>query len=147
MISAVLDTNTFISAMLFPSGVPGRILTLARNRRFTLVTATPILTETMRVLTYPHIQQKYRISQHEIERLRRFFQRRAVITKITADATGVATHPEDDLILATADSAGADYLVTGDRQLQRIGTYKGVRIVNPRHFLDVLESSQDKPEG
>ena len=42
---------------------------------------------------------------------------------ITAHVQGVATHAEDDLVLATAESAQADYLITGDKKLQRLGTY------------------------
>jgi putative PIN family toxin of toxin-antitoxin system len=52
---------------------------------------------------------------------------------------GVATHPEDDLVLATAVAAKA-VLVTGDRQLLRIGTHQGVRTVNVRSFLEELQS-------
>ena len=51
----------------------------------------------------------------------------------------IATHPEDDLVLATAVSAQADYLVTGDRQLLALGTYQGVRNVRAREFIDTLE--------
>jgi predicted nucleic acid-binding protein len=51
---------------------------------------------------------------------------------------GVASHPEDDLILATAVSAQADYLVTGDRQLLALGRYQGVEIVTPRAFATIL---------
>jgi len=50
----------------------------------------------------------------------------------------MATHPEDDLILATAASARADYLVTGDRQLLALGTFEEIAIVTPRAFLDLL---------
>ena len=53
---------------------------------------------------------------------------------------GVATHPEDDLILATAVSAQADYLVTGDKQLLALGSFQGVRIVAPAAFLAILEN-------
>ena len=59
---------------------------------------------------------------------------------MTAEVHGVATHPEDDLILATAVSAKADYLVTGDKKLRELGSYQGVSIVSPREFLDILES-------
>jgi uncharacterized protein len=52
--------------------------------------------------------------------------------------SGVASHPEDDLILATAASGAADYLVTGDRQLLALGTFYEVRIVSARQFLDTL---------
>lgn len=42
------------------------------------------------------------------------------------------------MVLATALIAVADYLVTGDRQLQLLGTIDGIVIVSPREFLDVL---------
>jgi hypothetical protein len=41
-------------------------------------------------------------------------------------------------VLAAAVWA-ADYLVTGDRQLLRIGSYRGVAIVSPRDFLTLLD--------
>jgi hypothetical protein len=44
----------------------------------------------------------------------------------------VATHPEDDLILATALSGAADYLITGDSKLQKLGTFQSVTILSPR---------------
>jgi predicted nucleic acid-binding protein len=54
--------------------------------------------------------------------------------------SGVAPHPEDDLILAIAASARVDYLVTGDRRLRdRVPTYHGTRLVSPREFLEILE--------
>ena len=65
--------------------------------------------------------------------------RRATVSKIAVSVHGIATHPEDDLILATAVSAKADYLVTGDTKLQRLGTYEAVAILNPRRFLETLK--------
>jgi predicted nucleic acid-binding protein len=59
-----------------------------------------------------------------------------VRTSIRHEVHGVATHSEDDLILATAVSAEADYLVMGDRKLQDLVTYEGVTIASPRQFLD-----------
>ena len=54
----------------------------------------------------------------------------------------MATHPQDDLVLAAAVSAGADYLVTGDRKLLSLGRYLGVTIVSPRTFLTLLEQGE-----
>ena len=62
----------------------------------------------------------------------------AVVHPITVHVHGVATQPKDDLVLATAVSAGAAYLVTGDRPLQTIGQYEGVTMLSPRLFLDLL---------
>jgi predicted nucleic acid-binding protein len=55
------------------------------------------------------------------------------------EVSGVATHPEDDLILATAVAANATYLVTGDRKLRAVGNFRGVTILSPREFLATLE--------
>jgi len=57
------------------------------------------------------------------------------MTPLTVEVTGVATHPEDDLILATAVAGEASYLVTGDRKLRAVGAFQGVTILSPREFL------------
>lgn len=62
----------------------------------------------------------------------------AIVTALTVEVTGVATHPEDDLILATAVAGDATYLVTGDCKLRAVGTFRGVSILSPREFLDQL---------
>jgi predicted nucleic acid-binding protein len=84
------------------------------------------------------VRTKYRIAAADIERLRAFLESDLVAVALTAVVQGVATHPEDDVILATAASARADYLVTGDRQLQALGKFGSTRIVSPREFLDLL---------
>jgi predicted nucleic acid-binding protein len=52
--------------------------------------------------------------------------------------SGIATHPEDDVIVATAVLGNAELLVTGDRQLLKLGRVEGVRIVDSRMFLEML---------
>lgn len=59
---------------------------------------------------------------------------------ITVAVSGVATRPEDDLVLAAAASAGADYLVTGDRQLQHLRRFQDIEIVSPRAFATILDN-------
>jgi predicted nucleic acid-binding protein len=66
----------------------------------------------------------------------------AQLIAITVTISGVASHPEDDLVLAAAVSATADYLVTGDKQLQRLGAYQGDTIVSPRQFLTLLDAQE-----
>ena len=46
-------------------------------------------------------------------------------------------------ILETAVAAGATYLVTGDKKLQRLKEYEGVLIVSPRQFLHILVAEED----
>ena len=52
-------------------------------------------------------------------------------------------------MLATAIAAGADAIVTGDRDLQALGAYRGVRIVFPRSLLERLHrlaEDRDRPK-
>ena len=92
--------------------------------------------ELRRTLAHPYFAKF--LNEQQRRRVITLLQRRALSASITAQVAGVATHPEDDLILATAVSARVDYLVTGDRKLQELGSFQGVTIVNPRTFLQVL---------
>jgi predicted nucleic acid-binding protein len=79
----------------------------------------------------------------QIEAAVRLIVSKATIVVPTIILSGVATHPEDDLVIAVAASARVDYLVTGDEPLQRLGAYRGVRLISPRAFLDLLEATSD----
>ena len=52
----------------------------------------------------------------------------------------VATHPEDDIVLATAESGKAKYIVTGDYGLQDLKQYKDIQIVSPQAFSTILQT-------
>jgi hypothetical protein len=65
---------------------------------------------------------------------------------ITVEVRKVATHPEDDVVLATALSADAEYLATGDRKLQVLGSYRTVTILPPRAFVDLLNPEDMEPQ-
>lgn len=142
MISAVLDTNTIVSGTIVALGPSARILDAARAEQFALITSQPILTEVLRTLGRPRIQRKYPVGPSEIEHLRSLLEHDSLVVAMGPQVHGIATHPEDDLILATAQSGEADYLVTGDRQLQNLGTYEETKIVSPRQFLEVLEGRE-----
>ena len=51
----------------------------------------------------------------------------------------VCRYPDDDEILECALAIKANYLVTGDYDLQEIGNYGSVKIVSPRSFEMLFE--------
>lgn len=134
----MLDTNVLASGFVRvnPNAIPVQILDAWRADRFHLVVSPPILRELARTFGQPYFQQRLSIEQiaHVLSVLS------AEITPISASVSGVAAHPEDDAILATAVSAQAEYLVTGDRKLQGLGRFEGVEILSPRAFLAVLQA-------
>ena len=137
MIRAILDTNVFVSGILRygeANSTPAELLRRWLIGSFDLVTSVAINREIERtLLTNPYFAAR-------VERAagRRWLQTLASFaesTAITSPVSGVASHPEDDLVLATAVSAAADFLVTGDKQLQKLGALQGVSIVSPSEFL------------
>jgi putative PIN family toxin of toxin-antitoxin system len=141
VIRAILDANVFASGVLRideAASTPGAILRLWQlGRAFELVTSDPLIAEIEHTVAKPYFAA--RIRRRASDLLVAALREQATRTEITVTVTGVATHPEDDLVLAAAVSAEADFLVTGDKQLQHLGGYRGVLIVSPREFLFILE--------
>ena len=146
MITACLDTNVLVSGFAGSaslSSVPGEVIRRWEAGQYQLITSEPILEEVARTLQKPYFLAV--LTTAEIDQATEALRRRSLVTPITAQVSGVATHPEDDLILATAVSAPADYLVTGDGQLQRLERYQQVTILTPRAFLNLLDQQPPPP--
>jgi predicted nucleic acid-binding protein len=60
---------------------------------------------------------------------------------------GIATHPEDDVVLATALSGNAQFLVTGDYKLVERKHYQGLILVTVRAFLAMLPGLPSEQNG
>lgn len=129
---ATLDANVVASGAIGyrrDASAPGAILRLWLSGAFDLITSDHINDEVGRTLDDPWFVP--RLDPVDRALLVDALNRRATRTPLTTYVSGVATHAEDDLVLATAVSGEADYLVTGDRQLQKLGSYRGVRIRQP----------------
>lgn len=138
MTAVVVDTNVLASGFVAQqhSTPPAQVLDAWRARVYTLVVSEHILGELADTFEEPYFRK--RLTPQEAAENIALLRARATITPITVQVHGVATHPEDDLVLATAVSAKADYLITGDAKLQRLTTYEGITIVSPLDFLEVL---------
>jgi putative PIN family toxin of toxin-antitoxin system len=101
------------------------------------VTSEPILAEVERAWTKPYWRR--RIAADRAALVLALLRRFAEVVPVSAHVYGIATHPEDDTVLATAISARAPYLVTGDKGLLGVGRFRGVAILTPRDFLNLLE--------
>ncbi len=139
MTRVVLDANVLAPAFVNPAAAAGRLLAQWRTGTFELVVSEPILAELRRTYQDPYYTR--RVPPELVEAAVVLLRTEATLVELTIPVAGVATHPEDDLVLSTAASAGADYLGTRDRQLLRLSTFQGVRIVHPADLTDLLESA------
>jgi putative PIN family toxin of toxin-antitoxin system len=139
MLLAVLDTNVLVVGFTGRETPPGQLMHAWRAGFFHLVISEHIITELTRTFANDYFRQ--RLTTDQIARAAALLREEATVTPITTTVAGVATHPEDDFILATAVSGKAAYLVTGDKQLQKLGSFKGVSILSPDDFLKSLTTS------
>ncbi len=140
MISAVLDTNILASGALKPSSIPGQILAKWRDGKFELIISQHIINELEETLSKPYFLNL--LKTKDIDDFLDLLLSETTLTLITARIRDVATHPEDDLVLATAESGKASFVVTGDHGLQNLKQFKDIKIVSPRTFSEILRTKK-----
>ena len=132
------DANFLTSGLIAqPGGTIDAILEAWRVGRFNVALSQHIYDELTRTLAEPYFAN--RVPAYAIANYLAFVVQQSTFYPIIVTVAGVATHPEDDLVLATALSAGAAYLVTGDRRFRsRVPRYQGVTLVSSAEFLAVI---------
>jgi putative PIN family toxin of toxin-antitoxin system len=146
---AMIDANPFISYLL--SRTPeassvGAVLGAAANGAFTLLYTRTIGDEIRATATMrPDLAAK--IAPDDIEALLHSVQAFAEpVPLLSGDLPEVGRDRKDDYLIAHAIAAGADYIVTWDKDLLDLGQVDGVRIVTPPGFLSVLREEGRLPE-
>lgn len=129
----VADTNVLVSALTSPGGSPETFYRLAVQRRVNLVSSRPLLVELARVLVSKFGWQPDRAEQAvaQIVRIADIVEPMERISEIEAD-------PTDNRVLEAAAEGGAEAIVSGDRHLLELGSWRGIRILGPAAFLSEL---------
>ncbi len=126
------DTNILVSAFEFPSGRAARVLLNIRSERDLMFISHPIIEELVRVLA-----EKFGRTKAELEGIRAFIQQFGHLVTPT-ETLHVLTDEPDNRILECAAAAGAEVIVTGDRQMLALQSFRDVRILS---LADYLEAS------
>src|SRR4051812_32426847 len=129
---AVLDSSVLVSIFLTPRGTSAELLRAALRGAFVLCLSEAIIEETTRKLAGKGdaFRRRYGYSDREIAEYAALLLASAEMAADLPDLGGVVPNdPKDDMIVASAVAAAADYLVTGDRaHLLALGRYRGIRI-------------------
>lgn len=136
MIRATLDVNVLASGFQGKPGIPQALIDSWTNLDYELVLSEHILNGLIRTWRKPYFQS--RIAKGYVQDVLALLRNEAQIVVPAVAVHGVGENEEDDLVLSTALTGAAEFLVTGDRHLQQIGNYQGLVILPPRAFLDVL---------
>lgn len=134
----VLDTNSLISAILW-RGTPASVFAVVRAGRATAFISAEVLQELTGVLD----RSKFR---------RRLVETNLSVVDVVRHITAVARHvaapplppvpelrdPKDVIILACAVAADADMIVTGDRDLLALRSFRRIPILTAVQALERL---------
>lgn len=128
---AVLDTNVVISALIFPGGPPEAVYRLALEARIEHVTSRPLLVELGRVLT-----AKFGWEPTHAEDAVAQLARVSTVVAPTETVHEIEADPADDRVLEAAAAGGADVIVSGDRHLLKLRSWRAIEIERPAEFLE-----------
>jgi putative PIN family toxin of toxin-antitoxin system len=132
---AVLDTNVLISTVI-ATGVPHEVVVKRLEGEYQIIVSVATLTEFREtLLKYPErFDMDEDEVQQEVETIRYF----AEFVNPDEQITAVEADPDDDKFLEAAVAGDVDYLVSGDRHLLGLGTFRGIEILEPRTFYEQL---------
>ena len=138
----VLDANVFVSALISPGGTTAQLLAEWEEERFAVLISEAIFQELDRVLHYPKLQDRYELPEVRIRRFLQLLRTQCVLVEPTIHLLVIERDPTDDRYQECAVAGDADMIVSGDKHLMELATFKDVQILSPAGFLAFLKLEQ-----
>ena len=131
----IIDTNVFVSS--FFGGVPRQIIDYWFYGRVILCISKPILKAYLDVLSRFHLDR-----EDLFKRLMTHFEASPNILFVNSpkERNWIEKDPADNKFIACAISLHAEYIVSGDSHLRRLGKIGEVKVVSPREMLELIET-------
>jgi putative PIN family toxin of toxin-antitoxin system len=138
---AVIDTNVMVSVAFAQGGLAGELREMIADGLFTPVTSKEIVAELYRVLHYPHILKRFGPSEDDIHEFIGMILEKFSLTKGLYSLHKIKEDPKDDMFLACAMEADADFIVSRDRHLLNLREFHGIKIVGVKEFLEKVKET------
>lgn len=128
----VIDTNVVVSAAIRPEGLQRTVVLLAMTKPARWYVSEAIVAEYALVLARPELKIRRGLRRQLLQLIKNHahFVVRSRLAQITSD-------PADNIFVECADTARADYLVTGNqRHFPKF--WKNTKIISSSEFLSVI---------
>lgn len=132
MTKVVLDTNIYLSALIFPGSAPEEVLSLGKTRKIQIYISSFILSEIKNILVI-----KFDYSDDYAKKIIDEILKFTILVEPNVRIDIIKEKKDDNRILECAVSAKADFLISGDKK--HILIHKKIRttcIVSAREFLN-----------
>jgi putative PIN family toxin of toxin-antitoxin system len=137
----VLDSNAYVSAFVVPGGAASQLMAALLRGRAEPLISRPIMAEVLGVLG-----RKFAADREQLARTALFLSGFAEQV-VPRERLNVLSDEPDNRVLECAVAGHARWIVTGDRQMLKLGHYEGVQIITVRAMREYVggsPSNQDK---
>lgn len=138
----VIDANTLAAGAIIrePISIINKIVDAWSNAKaFELILSKHTVTEVKNTLKDLYFAD--RLKSYQIGSYIALLRRRGTLITVKTHVRGVATHIQDDEVIATAIDGGAQIFVTRDSGLLSVEAYQGIQIIDPYQFFHLVRRS------
>jgi|SRR3989344_3521156 len=128
----VLDTNILVSALGW-RGNPNLIFERILNGEIELIISDKQLAEIIKVLDYP----KFDFSNEQKSSFINILLEVSTLIKLDKIVEVVKEDPDDNIIVTSAITGKAGFIISGDEHLLKLKKFKKVKILNANDFLNI----------
>jgi len=140
------DVQALVQAAISDKGPAGFILKAWERGDVGFVLCEQIIADYVGVLRRPRILRKFpHLTDDAIAASAAALRQNAAIVVISEMPPIVTDDPDDNIVLACAAEGGAEYVVTRDNHLLRLGTHHGIPIISTEAFAGILRGQVSEP--
>jgi len=136
----VLDTNVVASGLLW-DGRPARLIDAAQANEVELFTSRVLLAELTRILRRAKFTKAIAASGASLEELVLGYAELAILVTPVPIPPTVLDDPDDDHVLACALAGNAELVVSGDRDLLSLKTFRAIPIITPAEAMRIITAA------
>jgi putative PIN family toxin of toxin-antitoxin system len=136
-VKVLLDTNILVAAFT-TQGLCHAVFELCLDHQ-QIILSPEILKEFIAAL-----EKKLKVPHRTTQQTATYLRQHAAVHRMAGPYPRIARDPSDDHILALAERAAVNYIITGDEDLLVLAAYKGIPIVKPRQFWEILKTTESE---
>jgi putative PIN family toxin of toxin-antitoxin system len=135
VLKIVIDTNVFISAILF-RGPTSRLVSLWQKNAVSVFMSSEVLKEYAKALGYP----KFKLTKSEVRAiLEQELLPYVYPFKVKHSLHIITEDPSDNKFLELAVTGKAGYILSGDKHLLDFKNFRGIKIITPAEFFTLFK--------
>lgn len=133
----ILDTNIWVSALLFPNSKPSKILKLWNDDIVSIIISDFIVKELIRVLSYKKLRKYITGKEHIIKSILNEIIEITEYIELTENNENISIRDHNDIpIIQTLLQSKADYLISGDKDVLELNDQ--LPIITLEEFWGIL---------